>query len=106
MRQGQYPYRKSGDTLFKIAKEYGTTVEKLAEINGISDPDMIEPETVLRLPMEGCEKKPSVTCTVKSGDTLYSIAKKYGTTVKDLMNLNKIYDPGCIYPGRVLIVKM
>lgn len=43
--------------------------------------------------------------TVNKGDTLYAIAKKYNTTVKQLTSLNSFKDPNKIYPGQKLRVK-
>lgn len=45
------------------------------------------------------------TYTVKAGDTLSAIAKKYGTTVEKLVSLNKLKDPNKIYKGQVLQLK-
>ena len=43
--------------------------------------------------------------TVKSGDALWKIAKKYGTTVAQLVKWNNIKNPDLIYPGQTLRVK-
>ena len=40
---------KEGDTLSEIAQRYGTTTERLAEINNISDPNLIYPGEVIRI---------------------------------------------------------
>ena len=45
-----------------------------------------------------------VTYTVKSGDTLYEIAAKFGTTVDKLVALNNVKNPNLIYPDQVLII--
>lgn len=47
----------------------------------------------------------SITYTVKKGDTLYNIAKKYYTTVNEIVKLNNISNPDLIFPGQNLIVK-
>jgi LysM repeat protein len=39
-----------GDTLFKIAKNYNTTVEELVKLNEIKDPDLIYPGQIIKLP--------------------------------------------------------
>ena len=44
----------------------------------------------------------STTYTVKKGDTLTSIAKKYGTSVSNLVNLNNIRNANLIYPNQIL----
>ena len=45
------------------------------------------------------------TYTVKPGDTLWGISRKYGTTVTNLVRLNKIKNPNLIYAGDVLYVE-
>ena len=91
---------EKGDTLYGIAKKFDTTVEILAAFNGISDPDVLSPGMILRIPFEDEEGY----YTVRSGDTLYSIAKKYGTTVGALASLNMISDPDVIRIGQKLRV--
>ena len=46
----------------------------------------------------------ATTYTVKSGDTLYAIARKYGTTVSELVRLNNIPNANIIYVGQVLVI--
>ena len=95
---------KKGDTLFDIAKMYNTTPEALADYNGITDINSIEPGQILRIPgrdyMSALDKY-----TVRSGDSLWKIAQRFGTNVVDLINLNKLTNPDLIYPGQVLILK-
>jgi LysM repeat protein len=52
----------------------------------------------LRIPVK-IQSLPNIY-TVKPGDTLYSIAKRFDTTVSELINLNKITTPNVIYPGQ------
>lgn len=96
---------KSGDTLSAIASRAGTTVKTLQSLNGINNPDLIKVGQALKL--KGSAKKApgsTKTHTIKSGDTLSSIAKKYGTTVKNLQNLNSISNPNKIYAGQKIKV--
>lgn len=100
---------RSGDTLSGIAAMYGTTYQELAELNGISDPDLIYPGQKIKVTgkASGSSGKPSSasrTYTVKSGDTLSGIASKYGTTWQKLRDLNGLDNPNLIYPGQVLKV--
>lgn len=95
-----------GDSLWKIAKRFDTTVEELARMNGIIEPDKIYSRQILRIMIE---EEPNgeeyVEYTVQSGDTLYMIAQKFGTTVTSLINHNAIANPDKIYPGdRIVIV--
>ena len=87
-----------GDTLYSLAEYFGTTVGEIANANELEDPETIAINQVLRIPVKA-QSSPSVY-TVKTGDTLYSIAKKFNTSVSELINLNKITTPNVIYPGQ------
>ena len=86
-----------GDTLSGIAQKYGTTVDALAKLNGISDPDKIYAGRTIRVPENGSSAP--VYYTIRPGDTLSGIAQKYSTTVSALARLNGISDPDKIYAG-------
>ncbi|WP_337844899.1 peptidoglycan endopeptidase [Thermus sp.] len=71
-----------GETLFSIARRYGTTVEELKRLNGLQD-FLIRPGQVLRV-----SPAQDPTHVVAPGETLFSIARRYGTTVEALKALN------------------
>ena len=73
-----------GDSLYSIAKKYNTTVDALVKYNNLSSTNLKVGEQLL-IPIS--ESKLN-TYTVKSGDSLYSIAKKYGITVDELKKAN------------------
>ena len=82
--QGNTYTVKSGDTLYKIANTYGTTVNAIKSLNGLTGDNLRIGQTLLipsNVPI-------SNTYTVKSGDSLWSIARRYGTTVNTLKSLN------------------
>ena len=92
---------KSGDTLSKIAAQYGTTYQKLAEYNNIANPSLIRVGQQIKIPGAGSSNTSSETVhTVKSGDTLYAIANKYGTTYQKLAEYNNISNPSLIRVGQ------
>lgn len=95
-----------GDTLYSIAQRYGTTVEALAALNGLANPEFIYAGQRLLIPGSTQPPPPptSIVYTVAPGDTLYSIAWRYGTTVETLVRLNAIGNPWFIYPGQRLII--
>ena len=82
---------KSGDTLYKIATQNNTTVEILKELNNLSS-NTLSIGQVLKLPSTEIIEIPTttITYTIKLGDTLYSIAKKYDTTVDKIKQLNNL----------------
>ena len=73
---------KSGDTLSGIAEKYGTTYQQLAQMNGISNPDLIYSGQELKI--NGTADPAVKMYTVKSGDTLSEIAARYNTTYQKL----------------------
>lgn len=73
-----------GDSLYSIAQKYNTTVDALVKYNNLSSTNLKVGEQLL---IPTSESKLN-TYTVKSGDSLYSIAKKYGITVDELKKAN------------------
>lgn len=96
---------KSGDTLSGIASKYGTTYQHLAQINGISNPNIIHVGQVIKIDGTSANASTPVYYTVKSGDTLSAIASKYGTTYQAIAKLNGISNPNLIYAGQRLRIK-
>ncbi len=81
---------KSGDSLWTIANRYNTTVNILKSLNGLTS-DNLSVGQVIKLPgSDGNAPTESNTYTVKSGDSLWTIANKYGTTVNNLKTLNNL----------------
>ena len=97
---------KPGDSLWKIAMEFDTTVNDIARYNGIVNPDDIAVGQVLRIYIP---EQPSTEIPewyiVMEGDTLYTIAKKFNTTVDQLVELNNLCNPDVIFPRRVLRIR-
>jgi peptidoglycan DL-endopeptidase LytE len=96
-----------GDTLSKIAVRCGVTVNGILRANpGITNPNLINPGQVIILPGA---TQPNDTNTdyyyVQNGDTLKRIARKFNTSVDELLRLNpQISNPNRIYAGQRLVV--
>lgn len=93
---------RPGDTLWALARRYGTTVSELARLNNIPNPNLIYVGQVLRLPSRA--QPQNILYTVRPGDTLSAIAARYGTTVAQLAADNNIPNPNLIFPGQVFRV--
>lgn len=99
-----------GDTLSAIASRYGTTVQEIAQINGIQNVNLIYPGQVLRIitnsniPGSETNSINKTYYTIKRGDTLSSISRRYGVSVQNIANWNNIKNPNLIYPGQRLIL--
>ncbi len=104
-----------GDTLSSIALRYGLTTDELALANGVINPDLIYVGLKLIVPplaKTGSAATPtgrSATVinrlhTVQADETLFSLALKYGTTVRALIETNQLDRAGFIVPGQQLII--
>jgi LysM repeat protein len=127
-RPGGYVVR-NGDTLHGIARRYGVSVESIMTANQLTSPSKLRAGQSLRIPRAepgaaepapapnhryGHRRKndaaPSVTSppktekrhTVKKGDTIYSLATKYGIAERELLALNKLKDASRLKLGMVL----
>jgi D-gamma-glutamyl-meso-diaminopimelic acid endopeptidase CwlS/peptidoglycan endopeptidase LytE len=93
------------DTLYSIARRFGTTVERLVELNGLQDPHRLQVGQRLRV-AEGrpAEHPEGATYVVQPKDTLWSIARRYGTTPAQLAAANGLDVDGVLRVGQVLRV--
>jgi len=117
---------RRGDTMWDIARAFGTSVDALRRVNYIGRGSRIYVGQKLRIPSSakylagknsGSSRKSSagvpsvpnsngsVTHKVRAGDTLWDIARKYGTTTSAIRRLNGLGRSSRIYPGRILTVK-
>ena len=91
----------SGDTLSGIAAKFGTTYQVLAQINGITNPNLIQVGQVLTVQGTASTTTSGGTIhTVSRGDTLSGIAAQYGTTYQILAQRNGISNPNLIFVGQ------
>ena len=81
---------KSGDSLWKIANEYGLTVAELKSLNGLTSDNLSIGQVLKVSNSSGSSNSSSNTYTVKSGDSLWKIANEYGITVNELKSLNDL----------------
>jgi len=94
---------KSGDTLYSIASKYNTTVDEIKRINNLKN-NTLTIGSVLELPKQKeIENNNPNLYTVQVGDTLYSIARKFGLSVDKLKLLNNKTN-NLISVGEVLTV--
>ena len=90
-----------GDTLSKIAQEYGTTVATLASINNIQNVNLIYVGQIIKIPSSSYDMSHRLY-VVKRGDTLWGISRRFGVSIARIVMLNRIANPNLIYPGNVL----
>lgn len=93
---------RRGDTLWGISRKFGTNINSIVALNGIKNPNLIYAGEVFKIPSARSEQ--AVIYTVKRGDTLWGISRKFGTTVENLVKLNSVKNPNLIYVGEKLII--
>ena len=94
---------KKGDSLWKIANKYNTTVEKLKSVNNLKT-NTLSVGQKLVIPSISVSPEVSDTYIVQKGDSLWSIANKFNMTVSELKNLNNLTN-NLLSIGQVLKIK-
>ncbi len=105
---------KSGDTVWNFAKKYGVSIQSIEKLNKVSaDSHLIYVNQSLEIPTDGnqAEEKTTTpaptatgTYTVQAGDSLWTIAQKYNTTVDALAQLNGLNLNSLLHVGQSLKV--
>lgn len=104
-----------GDSLTSLAQEYGVTPVQLAEANDLTDPNYIQAGQVLQVPspspaVEASDAQAanpagaSREVTIEAGDTLTSVAARYGVTLAQLVAANDITDPNFVEAGTTIVI--
>lgn len=83
-----------GDTLFFIARRFGTTVEAIVEANQIEDPHVIMPGQRLIIPV--------LVYRVIAGDSVFLIASRFSIPTHGIIQANRLTPPFTIFPGQLL----
>lgn len=105
---------RRGDTVSAIAGRFGLRTADLLAVNGLGWSSIIYPGQVLRLtgstpaahtaPVAAAPRAASGSYTIKAGDTISSIARRYGLSVSSVLSANKLVWSSVIYPGHKLVI--
>jgi len=97
---------QSGDTIFSLAQNFGTTAEAIRSVNPGIDSDRLIAGMTLCMPMMPpliCP--PSTFCyIIQAGDTLFSLARRFGTTVEAILRVNPGIHPEHLHIGQVICI--
>lgn len=99
---------RSGDSLYAIANQFGTSVPALVQANALHPPiteaDLIYPGQVLLVRLPGMSQHSAVLYQVVPGDTLFHIAERYSVGVDMLAALNQLQRPDIIRVAQQLYI--
>jgi len=92
-----------GESLWSISNKYGTTISQIKSTNGLRS-NVIQPgKRLVVYDYKNASKSTSGKYTVRYGDNLWVIAKKFGTSVSRIKQKNNLKDNN-IHPGNVLVI--
>ncbi len=98
---------KSGDTLFKLSRQYGVPLKELMYKNNFNDANkLIEGETIL-IPLKNNDeynKNEHISYKVLKGDTLYKIARDYNISLKDIIAINNLSNDSYLETNQILFL--
>ncbi|HLY36246.1 MAG TPA: LysM peptidoglycan-binding domain-containing protein [Candidatus Limnocylindria bacterium] len=97
---------RPGDTLGGIAARYGVSIDRLAALNQLANPDLIEAGQRLRLPAQPATHATTRTVVhvVQYGERLTGIAERYGTTIAAIVAANHLPNANLIFAGQRLTI--
>ena len=97
---------KSGDNLWDIAKKFdGVSVEQIRMLNNLDKNATLKIGQKLKIKASSTSSNGKVIHTVKSGDNLWDISKKYGVSVEQIKKLNGLTDKSVLKIGQKLTIK-
>jgi LysM repeat protein len=106
--QGTIHVVRYGDTLYSIARHYGTSVQAIMNTNGLHNANFIWVGQRLVIPGGGGGSSSAggsgAVHVVSQGETLSSIAVRYGTSVAAIVSANGLRNPSFIYSGQRLVI--
>lgn len=95
---------RRGDTLYSIARRYGTTVNRLVRVNHIRNRNLIYRGQRLCIPKRYVPKKAGFWYKVRRGNTLYGISRRYHVWMGCVARANNIRHRNLIYTGQWLFI--
>ena len=99
---------RKGDSLYIIAKQYGTTTKKIQELNNLTNTTLHKGQVLTIFPGKNTPP-PAVdglaTYKVRSGDSPFLIAKRHRMPLDRFLHLNQLYPSSKIFPGQKVYIE-
>jgi membrane-bound lytic murein transglycosylase D len=100
---------RKGDSLWIIAKQYGTTTKNIQELNHMTSTDLYKGQVLTIFPAKN--KKKAIdktglnTYQVRSGDSPFLIARRHNMTLERFLSINELWHGSTIYPGQIVYIE-
>lgn len=102
-----FVFVQRGETLYSIARRYRTTVHAIVTANRIEDPNAVAPGQALIIPGPAEVPVPppgGITHLVRPGETVFHLARRFGSTPAEIVRANHLAHPEFILPGQQLVI--
>jgi membrane-bound lytic murein transglycosylase D len=100
---------RKGDSLWIIAKQYGTTTKSIQELNHLASTNLFKGQTLTIFPAkaekEKIDKAGMKSYQVKSGDSPFLIAQRHNMTLERFLSINDLWHGSTIYPGQIVYIE-
>ena len=99
---------QTGDTLWAIARRYGVGLNKLIQYNHLTHPNLIYTGDILLIPLRDVtfQRNDVILYQIQAGDTLWAIARRFHSSLAQIVSINQIKNPDLIYAGDVLRIPL
>lgn len=101
---GQFYMIKAGDTIYRLARRYGFSVDEILKANPGLDPDRLFIGQKICLPKKVIEECPGQLYTIKAGDNFYKLAQKFEVSVDAIQAANPGVNPNALQIGQKVCV--
>jgi LysM repeat protein len=104
---GTFRYRiQAGDTFASLARRYQTTISAIRRANPGVVPTQLRVGQIICIPQVSGGPCPvgTFSYTIRAGDTLYSLSRRYNTTIRSIVDLNPGLDPQRLRIGQVICI--
>tara|TARA_B100000700_G_scaffold253959_1_gene286008 strand:+ start:1141 stop:1998 length:858 start_codon:yes stop_codon:yes gene_type:complete len=97
---------QSGDTLFKLSKEYGVPLKELMHKNNFNDANRIIEGEVIIIPLKTNNNynNDPIKYKVIEGDTLYKISRDYNVNIEDIITINNLQNAFYLQPNQIILL--